>query len=1289
MATTSDQHDAIPNPLAGKTSARNKAGQSSDTSMQKHVQNLADSEGTLAKANRAFRRREYMAAMSAYREIARQKLPAISYLSSLRLLASRMSRELEYTKDTNSSVETCHQEVKSLIKSVEDTLFTQIRLAIRDGDGAEAFRLLKTNFRIWKGFNNAGNLLRVSQYYFQVDAFIEAEEALAKAEAMDKDNLLILEEKATQGYYHLYSSWLMDRTENEVPSTHDSHRIQSWEKQCEIFDTLRHKEAHISLRAHVQACLILSDEYRSNEELLSSSDETLEKAIKLIKPLSTEVELNLAIINARNIILSGTELKQNELEYIDTRINDLDCSIFSIEEWMALCDILNWAGLFLCALTAREKGLGEALKKGSKPIATDNELIVAFNAAIDLYRKSEAEQILSKLTERRESSPAIRELKSCWHLLNGESIKAQSTWPHPITQAEAELRSFLSGKTVALVGPSPDGISDGKNIDSHDIVVRMNWRGQDYSDCSECFGTRTDISIYNAHTIRLLYSHQKAALLERLKYCLIRRPTFELNRKESCNTRFCYVKDFPASFYKSLNGAQAAIAYLLLHGAKRVSTFKIDFYSGNEQHHKDYRGNVESKGQNHLLSALKPVIANHDLVGQIRLYYALLNGIEKVGMRAIDARTVFDRLKAHMTTNNATEVKYIDKPKRDFTQHPLVKAKLLKSYCRGSKHFWYTNYATDSFNRTELPKSLSAFQRKKVLFIAHNFTLSTGVARPISHFLNVVPSRMPNALFESIEFRDKIDVSAYSDEIKKYDYVIVNSLGAFVQNPSLLALLRDNALSKTSVYLHETQWTFNGLLERDPTLYHEIVQLLASTNILCVSNSQKRYLESLGIRAIHVVNNTTVLPQDPWKYRLRKQFNNDTKLIVMVGTLQARKGVQLFSEVADLAKANNLNYHFAWAGSTTKERVVRSPNVEWLGSLDSYALQSLLSSSDVFFLSSLDDPFPLSVIESLFLDIPAVAFAKTGAAEILQGQFGNVGEIYSEHTPEAALTAITNVLNQCHKRSAFEAAAMNFSLWNFIDRFAQAVVENKGLGVLQTNHPNVPAKLRNRAKPVLLLCNGPSFSQAKISKNDITGSIVVRMNHFYLEEHPFADGRIDYFFWAVNEAPLHDNLAIQLANGKYRISTFMSPVPYSDLKFSNRSDATLIDQSRFFDHWLLTSSRDPVVARCMISRPLPTTGLQALACMLALGHRDFIVAGMDFYSNASTRYHYDVPDSLRERMDPKHFQPGYEKGAHSADADLKFLDLLINRYPTMKIKMASEMPELAKLLMNYPTITWD
>lgn len=228
--------------------------------------------------------------------------------------------------------------------------------------------------------------------------------------------------------------------------------------------------------------------------------------------------------------------------------------------------------------------------------------------------------------------------------------------------------------------------------------------------------------------------------------------------------------------------------------------------------------------------------------------------------------------------------------------------------------------------------------------------------------------------------------------------ILVNGLGMFYRWEGVLAcLLRRDAL----VYLHDTAYMLGVFARQHPWKYRLFRRILRRNPVLCVSESmQAYYRQEFGADRTHVVREAVALPEPP-------DFDANRRHIVMVGSMDERKGAPLFSAVAAMAAAKHFPWRFHWVGGLASQSLGEpSQHVCWWGWQD--APLEFTRRADVFFLSSLDDPLPLACLEAIALGKRCVAYRKTGIAGMIDGIRGCA--VLENHTADDALRALEKVL---------------------------------------------------------------------------------------------------------------------------------------------------------------------------------------------------------------------------------------------------------------------------------------
>lgn len=230
----------------------------------------------------------------------------------------------------------------------------------------------------------------------------------------------------------------------------------------------------------------------------------------------------------------------------------------------------------------------------------------------------------------------------------------------------------------------------------------------------------------------------------------------------------------------------------------------------------------------------------------------------------------------------------------------------------------------------------------------------------------------------------------------------------------------------------------------------------------------------------------------------------------------------------------------------------------------------------------------------------------------------------------------------------------------------------------------VCAALRARRKePLFIVCPGPT--SLEINPELVAGQgVLFRMNTFYFEETPRFGRFVDGYFCSNGEPAFYDELEKAVVSGGYSIGAFFSPLIIR-LKENNPERVDKLEKlfQPASDHWAVIAT-NPVLAREMMGRPLPTQAFQVLAAGAILGFEEIHLIGVDMYSDPARRYAYDYPERMKAKVDEKHYKPSYEAGAHGHERDLIFLESILAQFPDTRIYNASRVSPLRDYLPLSP-----
>jgi glycosyltransferase involved in cell wall biosynthesis len=217
--------------------------------------------------------------------------------------------------------------------------------------------------------------------------------------------------------------------------------------------------------------------------------------------------------------------------------------------------------------------------------------------------------------------------------------------------------------------------------------------------------------------------------------------------------------------------------------------------------------------------------------------------------------------------------------------------------------------------------------------------------------------------------------------------------------------------------------------------------LKRSRGVLWLTETERRGLVSVlrdtGLPTLsHVPNAIAVRGQEP--------MPSGPPRFVFVGRLHPRKRAALFAQVAANLVESGVEAEFRIAGPDEGELAAVEAVVDSLSSqhlaldppLEPEGVLDYLASSHCLVLPSVDEPFPMTVLESLSIGRPVVITTSNGLAEIVrQGRAGCVVEPTAEAL-EGALRHLAEHPEQLQalSASAFSTCESHFSLPAMVEK---------------------------------------------------------------------------------------------------------------------------------------------------------------------------------------------------------------------------------------------------------------
>jgi glycosyltransferase involved in cell wall biosynthesis len=250
----------------------------------------------------------------------------------------------------------------------------------------------------------------------------------------------------------------------------------------------------------------------------------------------------------------------------------------------------------------------------------------------------------------------------------------------------------------------------------------------------------------------------------------------------------------------------------------------------------------------------------------------------------------------------------------------------------------------------------------------------------------------------------------------RYDFVMFNGLASVGSQSHFgyrLWQLSRLVRRPTLIYWHETDWVLDQHRRQNPASARRVDRLAANPTTVhltasraCSESIRKHYPQARPIElyecaVVPAPFDRPILPAEP-------------PIVVNLASIQKRKGTGLFVETAIKVCQRHPTVEFLWLGGGqpfgTWRAEIEATGLEHRILFPGFVESAYLSlrRASLCFLSSRDDPFPLSVLEAMCLGRRVVAFDVGGAPEALAG----LGYLVPPFDTGRAAEAILHCLSQ-------------------------------------------------------------------------------------------------------------------------------------------------------------------------------------------------------------------------------------------------------------------------------------
>lgn len=247
----------------------------------------------------------------------------------------------------------------------------------------------------------------------------------------------------------------------------------------------------------------------------------------------------------------------------------------SYKEWLLIYDFLIVSKAFPLALQCRQKSIQALLQLNPREL--NNEMLCEYLLA--LFDTNELEQLKTLLAKNKVR--LSKDDKSYFTLLlNFAHGKAQYTKYNYDQKCSVsnDFTKLIKNKEVAIIGPCLNNLEQGKEIDSHDIVIRFLPSLSGGLDVSMA-GSKTDIVYVSAHKLQTMKS-ENSTLLKLPNVIYVLEPTFNGEKLNLTNNQRLITYAGKMKLFHSFGNFILRILIDIVQASpKKITAFNFDLFT--------------------------------------------------------------------------------------------------------------------------------------------------------------------------------------------------------------------------------------------------------------------------------------------------------------------------------------------------------------------------------------------------------------------------------------------------------------------------------------------------------------------------------------------------------------------------------------------------------------------------------------------------------------------------------------------------------------------------------------
>ena len=275
------------------------------------------------------------------------------------------------------------------------------------------------------------------------------------------------------------------------------------------------------------------------------------------------------------VVFADLPMQPGRYEELKQQMEQIPADSLTCQQWLNLYEMCCFRGKYTLAQFLREKARMLAIAPIKRaevkpPISWKNTIGAAIEGG-ECHSRDGLDYLLAR-------AGITGDVANKWRLYMAVFASKKILLERVKNFDGSSFADYLAGKSIAIVGPAPTEALDAEEIDSHDIIVRMNHSFESKCTDSEHKGLRTDISCFNGESAKNFMNERNGIMPREISWSCFKSPGVVSYVKEANTGKQArdHITFHQFQFHGSFNMMPVVTLDLALFNAKSIKIYHTD-----------------------------------------------------------------------------------------------------------------------------------------------------------------------------------------------------------------------------------------------------------------------------------------------------------------------------------------------------------------------------------------------------------------------------------------------------------------------------------------------------------------------------------------------------------------------------------------------------------------------------------------------------------------------------------------------------------------------------------------